>query len=99
MARLLDIIATGICGVLNLSAPSFGPAPARNPGYYFFVAGGALSRAFSIAKHEAENQSSGQNAPARRLGHLHGLDALRDGPDLVDLSGGEKGENTPPSRG
>ena len=67
MARILDIIATGICGVLNLSVPSFGPAPARNAGYYFLVAGGGLSRAFINAKNEAENQSSGQNVPSRRL--------------------------------
>jgi hypothetical protein len=57
VARVLDFLATGFCGLVNLSGPSFQAVQQKGPGAYFFVAGRHLSQNHQIAVNEAKNQS------------------------------------------
>jgi hypothetical protein len=49
-------MATGICGLVNISGPTFGDAPARSTGYYFVAAGQRLGANFSRALNEEKNK-------------------------------------------
>lgn len=64
MNRILEFMATGICGLVNISGPTFGDAPARSAGYYFVVTGQRLGANFSRALNEEKNQPRQESKPS-----------------------------------